>query len=223
MVNIRENIETLSDVGEVCFVRNPRARRLGIRINSRGEVRVTIPGRLSVRKAEAFVRSRSAWILEKKKLMQDRQEALPVISEGEFLKIRGWDVPLRREKDGESLEDALWRILLREARDYLPDRLEELASQHGFSYNGMKIRKMTSRWGSCTARNSINLNSWLVILPVHLSDYVMLHELSHTVHKNHGPQFWKLLDQHTGGRSLHLRKELARHPIMGLRFNTPRK
>ena len=75
---------------------------------------------------------------------------------------------------------------------------------------------MKTRWGSCTARNSINLNSWLILLPDHLSDYVILHELAHTLHKDHGRRFWTELDRVTDYRAKPLQKELRDHRIMWL-------
>jgi len=60
--------------------------------------------------------------------------------------------------------------------------------------------------------NNINLSIFLMNLPAHLIDYVIIHELVHTVHKNHGPSFWKLLDQHTGGAKL-LAAEMKKHRI----------
>jgi predicted metal-dependent hydrolase len=55
------------------------------------------------------------------------------------------------------------------------------------------VRNQKTRWGSCSARNNINLNINLAHLPVELMDYIILHELAHTRITNHGPQFWKLL------------------------------
>ena len=73
---------------------------------------------------------------------------------------------------------------------------------------------MKSRWGSCTSENSINLNSWLVLLPDHLIDYVILHELVHTIHKNHSPEFWNYLDRLADGKSKIYRRELRTNKII---------
>ena len=85
-----------------------------------------------------------------------------------------------------------------QARHRLIERLEELARKHGFTYNRVFIRDQKTRWGSCSSANNINLNVNLVRLPEDLRDYVLLHELVHTEHKNHGPTFWRALDRLVG-------------------------
>jgi predicted metal-dependent hydrolase len=76
---------------------------------------------------------------------------------------------------------------------------------------------MKTRWGSCTAGKGINLNSWLVMLPEYLSDYVILHELVHTKIPDHSSRFWEELDGITGGQSKKYRKELRSQQIMCFR------
>lgn len=94
------------------------------------------------------------------------------------------------------------------AKLVLPPRLFVLAKQHGFSYKGVKINSSSSRWGSCSAQGNINLSYYLVLLPPHLVDYVLLHELVHTREMNHGERFWALLDKVVTGKAQALRIEL---------------
>ncbi len=84
--------------------------------------------------------------------------------------------------------------LRRQAKAYLPGRLAELAAQHGFSYNQVRIKHNVSNWGSCSAKKNINLNLNLMRLPEELQDYVMLHELCHLKYMNHGKEFHALLE-----------------------------
>lgn len=79
----------------------------------------------------------------------------------------------------------------------LPARLKTLAMEHGFKYCRCTVRDVHSRWGSCTSTGNISLNMHLVILPDRLIDYVLLHELCHTVEMNHSDRFWALLDRCT--------------------------
>jgi predicted metal-dependent hydrolase len=209
-----QNIVNYSGIGQVLYVRNPRARNFTIRINQRGEVRVTVPGRVGWRRAESFFLSRESWVQKKLEQMNSHpcKESLP--SEGESLWIRGREFPISLQRGDSGIEDAIWRILRNEAREYLPGRVAKLSEMHGYRISGLKIRKMKTRWGSCTSRKSINLNSWLMMVPEPLRDYVILHELAHTRFPNHGSQFWKELDRTTGGLSDMYRKELRKQKIM---------
>lgn len=84
--------------------------------------------------------------------------------------------------------------LRKQAKAYLPGRLTELAAQHGFSYNQVRIKHNVSNWGSCSVKKNINLNLNLMRLPAELQDYVMLHELCHLKYMNHGKEFHALLE-----------------------------
>lgn len=106
------------------------------------------------------------------------------------------------------LRNAIIRALKKKAEAYLPPLLKELAEHYGFTYKKVKITGSKSRWGSCSALGSINLSCYLMLLPPHLMDYVLLHELVHTKEMNHGSKFWEKLDELTEGRAKTLRAEL---------------
>ena len=108
----------------------------------------------------------------------------------------------------ELLHNAIVRALKKSAQAYLPPLLNELAEHYGFRYKKVKITGSKSRWGSCSATGSINLSCYLMLLPPHLMDYVLLHELTHTREMNHGPKFWEILNDLTEGQAHKLRAEL---------------
>ena len=108
----------------------------------------------------------------------------------------------------ELLRNAIVRALKKSAQAYLPPLLKELATHYGFTYKRVKITGSKSRWGSCSATGSINLSCYLMLVPPHLMDYVLLHELTHTREMNHGPQFWAILNELTEGKAKSLRAEL---------------
>ena len=213
-MNKSENIINYLEFGDVRYVYNKRARNLSIRINQQGEIRVTIPRYVSQRRAESFLMTKKGWIIKKLSEINQLADSGQKLQEGDVLNVRGKSIPIVLQKDQKSVEDAIWRILTKEAHAYLPHRVEELAAKHDFEITGVKIRKMKSRWGSCTMKNSINLNSWLMMLPDHLVDYVILHELVHIRHRDHSKKFWEALDLVTGGSSKKLRKELRGQRIM---------
>ena len=70
-----------------------------------------------------------------------------------------------------------------------------------------------TKWGCCTGDNNLSLSLFLMTLPPHLRDFVLLHELCHTVHHDHSPHFHALLDRLTGGNEKLLSRELRSHSI----------
>lgn len=226
------------EIGEVHFVPSAVARYIRISLKPFGGVRVTVPKQASIRQAMAFVEQKSGWIRQAQLKMaaheneytiftpetvfstHSRQVQLFSWKSGHFraqltkdsLKIfYPQDIDIKSEKAQNIIRDYINQTLRKEAKEYLPQRTEQLATEHGFAYCGVTVKNVSSRWGSCSSTNHINLNIHLMRLPRHLSDYVILHELTHTIHKNHGEHFWKCLDEHTGGKAKQLAAEMKEY------------
>lgn len=101
------------------------------------------------------------------------------------------------------------------AHKILPKRLDELAQKFGFKYRKLFIKNQKTVWGSCSYMNNINLNLNLVALDNEFIDYVILHELTHTVHKNHQKAFYNLLTKNMPD-ALEIQKRLKKIKISGL-------
>ncbi len=86
-----------------------------------------------------------------------------------------------------------------QAQRYLPQRVAQIAEVHGISYGRVTIKRMSSRWGSCSSLRNLNFSLYLMLLPRHLVDYVICHELAHLKQMNHSPAFWTEVDHLTGG------------------------
>ena len=102
------------------------------------------------------------------------------------------------------------KALRKKAKNDLPVRLEQLAAQCGFVYKKSRLSSAGTRWGSCSSQGTISLNIYLMSLPKELIDYVIIHELCHTKHMNHSPQFWQLVAAHCPEFKL-LRRRLKQH------------
>jgi predicted metal-dependent hydrolase len=111
-------------------------------------------------------------------------------------------------------ERASIRALKQQGEKLLPQRLRALAEQHDFEYGKITVKQLKSRWGSCSSEKDIALNCFLMQLPWHLIDYVLLHELTHTRIMAHGKPFWDELGKYVPNlRSI--RKEIKTHrPIL---------
>jgi predicted metal-dependent hydrolase len=169
-----ETTEHITGVGDILFRPSKRAKYINITIKPNCEVDVAVPRRVPYIEAVRFVQGKSAWLT--KHLSKMRKTAA-----SEENKIPIADV-----------ED------LRYARRLLYERLRFLADKHGFQYNKFSMRNQKTLWGSCSVDNNISLNAKLIRLPNALIDYVIIHELVHTIVKSHAPLFWKTLDQYVG-------------------------
>ena len=156
-------------LGEVTLRKSRRARRVSIRVHPTRGVVVTVPWAVSYARGISFLESRREWV----------SAAL------ERTRARNADLP-----EGEDVES-----LRAQAKVYLPARLRELADRYGFRYNRVTIKHNTSNWGSCSSKGNINLNLNLMRVPRPLQDYILLHELTHLRHANHGPAFHTELER----------------------------
>lgn len=91
------------------------------------------------------------------------------------------------------------RILIRKAisKSLLPvltSRVQSINERHfNFQFKSIRIKEMTSRWGSCSSSGCINLSFYLLFAPEEVLDYVIIHELAHIRVRNHGGEFWNLV------------------------------
>lgn len=90
---------------------------------------------------------------------------------------------------------AIKRAVNIEANQYLPSRLESVANSIDCNYKSLTIKPMKSRWGSCSSKQEIKLNCYLMFMPWEVIDYVLVHELSHTKHLNHSSSFWQMVEE----------------------------
>ncbi|KAA6310432.1 hypothetical protein EZS27_038263 [termite gut metagenome] len=109
------------------------------------------------------------------------------------------------------LRKAIEEALRKNAKIVLSLRLTELSAQYKLPFREVKINSSRGRWGSCSVKKVINLSFFVLLLPQHLIDYVLLHELCHTHEMNHSRRFWLLLNNFTNGKALALREELGKY------------
>lgn len=146
-----------------------RRRTLGLEVTREGRVIVRAPLRASAASIERFVREHTEWIQRAQARQRARLEAHPEP-----------DAARRAE-------------LLERAQRELPPKVAYYARRMGLQPTGVRITSARTRFGSCSAENRLCFSWRLMEYPEAAIDYVVVHELAHIAHKNHGPQFWALV------------------------------
>lgn len=174
------------------LVRKP-VRYLRISMGHDLRVTVTAPPQVPQKDIDAFVASRAEWLMQTRRRVQARLEraasALPPVPPG--MALLHWEAVTPPVSASDP--DRLYAWYRNYAKQTLTPRVAELAALHGFSFQRVTIKDIRSKWGSCSSKQNINLNWRLIKAPVWVADYIILHELSHTVHMNHSAGFWALV------------------------------
>ena len=171
-------------LGDVLLRQRWTTSRISLSVKPSGEVRLSYPRLISTAKALRFLEEKVEWVLQMREKVAERG-----MSGADYMP--------------EQIE-----ALRREAKRVLPAMVERLARQNGFRYGRVTIRATRSKWGCCTSKNNLSLSLFLMTLPTHLQEFVVLHELCHTVHHNHSAEFHSLLNKVTGGREKELNRQL---------------
>jgi len=202
-----------------------RAKRISIRYSPSDGLEVVYPVGPHQPTPEELLRRQADWILATRDKIRSASETRPQreYRDGEAFLFRGAAYRLLLEKDSSasrigahikgdrlalSLPDtdpdaeesvirgAIEGFYRAQAKAYLPRRLDELATKHGFHYEQLRIKNQKTRWGSCSAKRNINLNLRLMMAPDDAIDYIIIHELCHLRELNHNRAFWELVESY---------------------------
>jgi predicted metal-dependent hydrolase len=226
----------LAGVGSVTLVKRTGNRSIRLSVTPTG-VRVSMPKWTPFSTGQAFALKHSEWIIA-----QLAKQSGPLLESGQRVgkmhylrfehvlgsqsvasRVTGTEIIVKMhgsETTGtpavqERAQKAGVRALKREAERLLPPRLSSLAAKHGKQYKSVGVKQLKRRWGSCDSHQNIVLNLFLMELPWDYVDYVLLHELAHTIEMNHGAEFWRVLTS-MQPRARDLAHELRTHqPAIG--------
>lgn len=232
----------VDEVGEITLRKIRNSKRIALKIKQTGEVLVTMPFSVSYNEALDFAQQQKDWIrgVHEKVRINQQNSLITSTQNNEFtffqvrfylwdlLKLKVQYIPpilklhhpeMMKDEDPKIqhlLKESIGNILKFEAKKRLPQTIESLAVKHDFHYNKLSIRKSATRWGSCSSKQNINLSVYLMLLPNELIEYVILHELCHTIEMNHGAGFYRLMDRVTNGETMQLKKRLK---VEGVKWN----
>jgi predicted metal-dependent hydrolase len=206
----------IEDIGPVKIYKKKGVRNVRLSINHDGDIRVSLPFWAPYKLGIEFVNARKEWIIDKTTAPLELRNGMrigkthtlhliPAISGTRIsTRVTTTKITVRipagtainDELAQKAIKNACIRALKKQAQQLLPYRLDTLANRHGFTYTGISIKRLKSRWGSCSDKKEIVINCYLMQLPWDLIDYVLIHELMHTRIMAHGPPFWSELERY---------------------------
>ena len=184
-----------------------KSMRLGV--NQQGEVEVRIPFQVAQKQVLAFVQQHENWILERRQALLKPQVLTELWLDGKARQIvrkanQGlllqetelWVPEFFSETDLKQAIDNLLHWRAKQAFPMLIERWWPKFCQYRATAPSLRIKKMRTRWGSLSMKGYINMNCLLMHMPSEVQELVVVHELCHLRHQNHGAGFKALLGQH---------------------------
>ncbi|MBS5646761.1 MAG: M48 family metallopeptidase [Lachnospiraceae bacterium] len=158
----------------VLLVRSSR-KTLAVQIRTDGTVIARAPLRMPKDRILCFLSEKASWIRMQQGKMQEREKM--------------------RQQARIHLDAAQEKELRERAKSVLAQRTAYFARQVGVTYGRITVRDQKTRWGSCSQTGTLNFNFRLILAPLEVLDYVVVHELCHRRQMNHSTQFWQEVAQ----------------------------
>jgi len=194
------------------IIRSKR-RTVALIVESDGSVTVRAPLRLLERAIREFVEKHVDWVEKKRaeiraivpirsKQYQSGETFLYLGKEYSLEVVAVQNKKLILDERFKIAESALKNAELvfqnwyrQQAKQWIVERVKHLAELHQLHYEKVKITSARTRWGSCSPKNTLNFSWRLMLTPPEMIEYVIIHELAHTIHHNHSKRFWKLVEK----------------------------
>jgi predicted metal-dependent hydrolase len=214
----------ISDGEKIIYkVKKSNRKTISIKISPEEGVVLSVPSKCSEATIQYVLNKKAAWILSKLKVVQSRSELLKdrLYKSGERLKIlgeyynlnvlegdyskcsaifdaNGFNVFISVEVKGEHrrvlIKEALTTLYREIAKRILKERTRDFAEVLGVKPEKITIKEQKSVWGSCSSKYNINYNWKIIMAPIAIVDYIVVHELCHLREHNHSKGFWELLE-----------------------------
>jgi len=164
--------------------------------------------------AESLLKKKKEWVLCQWESYKEYREKIPArdFDDVSKLKVMGYErnIVVKKRRSNKLGEDIVLashlvsrsskkiqieKLLKSEFRKEIEDRLKIYSTSFDKPYNKIYVRNQRTRWGSCSSKGNLSFNWRLILGPEHLLDYIVVHELAHLKHKNHGEMFWKKVEE----------------------------
>jgi predicted metal-dependent hydrolase len=191
------------------FIKRKNSRNLKMHLDNNGIVKVSLPYYTPYFAAKEFVRNNIGWIERKFDLFILQKNKYYYLGKNinlikkyhpdikKFNYIFNDNILIAEASEFEDISDEeIFNGWLKErALSYIPKKVKDFSEIYGFEYNSVRIKNLTSRWGSCSNKKNLTFNLKLMYFDTDVIDYVIVHELCHLQEMNHSKKFWNLVEK----------------------------
>lgn len=189
-----------------------RRKTLTLTVSQDSSIVVKAPFFTSDRHIQNFITSHSQWIEKQLEMYRDKKAQPKTYTHGEKFLFLGNELELtigdysEIRVDGKKLlypvglqfmaQKQMKTWYKKQARTIISEQVHSYAQIMGTNFTGLTFSDTSSQWGSCTHENKLQFNWRLIMAPILVVNYVVVHELSHTFEKNHSRSFWNLVNKY---------------------------
>ena len=217
----------IDEIGQIKIYKNRKNKSLKLSLSNDGSIRLSMPIWVTYKMGIQFIRKNKEWVNSNKRknltIINDQQNIgkdhriIFVGNESDKIRTSVKENyvtifhPLHKKPADDDVQLAAFKAskkaLKKESEKYIVVRASQLANENNFDFSNIHVKPLKGRWGSCNQLKELTFNIYLIQLPWNLIDYVIYHELVHTMHMNHGDEFWSELSKYVH-KPKNLRKEM---------------
>lgn len=222
-----KTVINVDGIGEVHVYRKRGLKNIRLSVNHSGVIRLSMPWYVPKKAGVGFIKTKKEWLLKQKNERSSKwqdgdsflgylltvnttdksKSSCKIISENIVINLPSKYSDTERQ---DKIKSYLDKHLKSKTEDEVIPRAKQLAAENDFKTRSFRVKKLKSRWGSCDNEKNIIFSSYMAVLPLELQDYVIFHELAHTIKMSHGKDFWKIVNDHVGDHK-QKRKELSKY------------
>lgn len=208
----------MPDLPKTNIIRSMR-KTMSMHISPQGELIIKAPFFIPEKLIHHFIKEKQDWIFKALEKVEKRIEKQKTYKEGEEFLYLGDVYKLHigafkeiAAKNGLlnvpdfmmfRIKKELTNWYIKQAKELIIQRLDHMSIQMNTKYKNIRFSDTSSKWGTCFPDNSLQFNWRLIMSPITVINYVVVHELAHTTEKNHGPSFWRKVSLHTPAYKQH--------------------
>lgn len=181
-----------------CNVQYGKRKKLSIHIDAIGLITVKVPRNTSEELIKSAITQKSEWLLSKLDAIsktKERPNKRVYHQQAKFMYLgKEWDLHEligTEDLDEEALRKSLRKFYVSSCKKIIEERIKKFEKQLGVKPKTIEIVASNTKWGSCSSDKKITFNYRLVMAPLGVIDYVIIHELCHLIHMNHDRSFWR--------------------------------